>query len=223
MGTVKHPDEAVEAANQGTMFGLLRHGETVWNSQKRIQGFCNSPLTKAGKEQAQRWAEQLVAGNWQHILVSPLGRAQETAGIINEVLQLQMTTDDRLKEQNWGDWEGAKLNDLKRENSVELNRQIKAGWQFCPPGGESRGDVSLRALCALTDIQQRISHKKILVICHMGVIKCLLYRIAERKFLPEEPSLIKNNHMHIISAHRDKFQITELNIGRQGDGNPVKS
>ncbi len=201
--------------NKNTIFGLLRHGETVWNSQKRIQGFCNSPLTEAGREQAHKWAEQLVAGNWQHILVSNLGRAQETACIINEVLQLQMTTDERLKEQNWGDWEGTKLSDLQRENSIELNKQIAAGWQFCPPGGESRAEVSTRVLSALADIQQRISHKKILVVCHMGVIKCLLYHIAGRSFLPDEPSLIKNNRMHIISSHLEKFQITELNISRR--------
>lgn len=207
-----HSDSTENATNQSTIFGLFRHGETVWNAQKRIQGHGDSPLTTAGKAQLQRWAEQLATGHWQHIFVSDLGRAQETAALLNSVLQLPLTVDMRLREQSWGDWEGIKLTDLRRNYADELERQTLAGWHFRPPGGESRDEVCRRAFQALAEIQQKVNPRKVLVVCHMGIIKCILYHLAGRKFLPQEPPLLKKKFMHCISCRHGHYQISELNI-----------
>lgn len=87
---------------------ILRHGETEWNAQGRMQGALNSPLTAAGKAQAQRQAEILASIDLDgfDILSSPQGRAFETAAIALARQASHLRTDDRLREIGVGDWAG---------------------------------------------------------------------------------------------------------------------
>ncbi len=73
-----------------SIFGLLRHGETEWNTKKRIQGFSNSPLTAKGISQTKEWAETLQQWEWDQIYASDLGRVKQTAAILNESLNLPL-------------------------------------------------------------------------------------------------------------------------------------
>lgn len=193
-------------------YGLLRHGETAWNSEKRVQGHGNSPLTKTGKQQIGRWAAFLLGGGWQHIVCSDLGRVQETVTILNATLQLPVTVDARLREQNWGDWEGLRVDDIYRDCAEELAAQVIRGWDFRPPGGESRREVRDRAFAALAATRSVLPTEKQLVVCHLGVIKCLVYGIAGRKFLPDEPALMQKNRMHHIHYHTGAYHLGTLNI-----------
>ena len=71
-----------------TTFGLIRHARTVWNRERRIQGWSDSPLTPEGERQAELWGAHLQATPWTLILASDTGRAQATARIINRRLDL---------------------------------------------------------------------------------------------------------------------------------------
>lgn len=193
-------------------YGLLRHGETVWNSEKRVQGHANSPLTEAGKRQIANWAAYLASGGWQRIVCSDLGRVQETVAIINSTLRLPVTIDKRLREQHWGDWEGLKVDDVRRDCSDFLAVQVTRGWDFCPPGGESRREVRDRVFAALAAMRSALPERKLLVVCHLGVIKCLIYDVAGRKFLPDEPTLIKKGCMHHIHYRSAAYHLGALNI-----------
>lgn len=193
-------------------YGLLRHGETSWNHEKRLQGQGNSPLTKKGKQQITTWAKQLATGNWQHILCSDLGRVQETVAILNITLNLPVTVDKRLAEQSWGKWEGQKISDIRRDWAEELSIQASQGWNFCPPEGETREEVRNRAFNALRDSQNTITAENLLVVCHQGVIKCLLYSIAGRNFMEDEPPLIRKGCMHTIHYYAQNYRIGNLNI-----------
>lgn len=198
--------------SQAYSYGLLRHGETVWNSEKRVQGHENSPLTIYGKEQLQKWADLLARGNWQRIISSDLGRVRETVSIINSRLNIPVSEDQRLREQNWGEWEGLKVSDVKEHFAETLALQVSKGWGFCPPGGESRKQVQQRAFEALHDSRQKFPEQNVLVICHLGVIKCVLYTIAGRKFMDHEPTIIEKNRMHEISFQDDTYCLKHLNI-----------
>ncbi|MGB3223893.1 MAG: histidine phosphatase family protein, partial [Desulforhopalus sp.] len=70
-----------------TLFGLLRHGQTEWNTQKRIQGSGDSPLTANGKEKTALWANFLKNDHWDRIIASDLGRVRATVDILNQKLQ----------------------------------------------------------------------------------------------------------------------------------------
>ena len=197
-------------------FGLIRHAQTVWNREKKIQGFSDSPLTVEGKNQASSWGRILAPFSWDRILASDAGRALATAGIINAFLNIPLTTDARLQEQNWGQWEGMSVRQIETEARQMLNEQINAGWDFCPPGGESRLAVLMRSRAALLDAAQRYPGESILVVCHEGVVKALIYDLHGRKFLPDEPAILKSYRLHRLAVGSSGLQIEQINALRLG-------
>ena len=196
---------------QTTRFGLLRHVETQWNCQKRIQGHGDSPLTLSGESEGQAWARLLQTRTWDRILVSDTGRAVKTAEIINAQLNIQMTTDSRLREQNWGSWTAKTWDQVKTEASQLMGNYEKEGWNFCPPGGESRSAVLNRGCEALAVAAKRWPQATILVITHEGIIRCLFYHFYGLQFLPGEPALIKPRHLHWIKHTSNGLQPEEIN------------
>lgn len=197
-----------------TRFGLLRHGETVWNQQKRIQGRLDSELTDGGRQAARRWGQFLASGrwNWIRIAVSPAPRAQKTAAIINEVLKVETETLPELREQDWGTWEGLSWSEIEEYQKSILEEQVDAGWSFRPPGGESRHEVRDRARSALTALGRRYPVEDILVICHQGIIKSLVYTIEERNFKPDEKKLIDKNSLQLLLFTEHGFAEEAYNI-----------
>ncbi|MBN1930832.1 MAG: histidine phosphatase family protein [Desulfobacterales bacterium] len=194
-----------------THFGILRHAETQWNLQKRIQGQNDSPLTFEGIQQARSWGLVLKDQVWDQILTSDIGRALKTATLINIYLRIGIKCDKRLREQDWGRWSGKTLADLKKEEPALLSDQEKAGWKFCPPGGESRRTVLKRSMEALKEATAKWSGKNILVVTHESVIKCLTYYFSARRFLPSEPSLLLGNYLHRLKWDSLGLGIDKIN------------
>lgn len=195
-----------------TLFGLLRHGQTEWNTQKRIQGSGDSPLTAKGKAKTVLWGNFLKNDHWDRIIASDLGRVRATVDILNQKLQLPVTFDERLREQLWGDWEGLTLPFIKENYKEELARRVAMGWGFSAPGGETRIAVRDRVLTALIETAEKWPDKKILVICHRGVVRSVLYSITGREFLPEEDPLLKPNRLQIISCIGQQISPFQLNV-----------
>lgn len=197
-----------------TLFGLLRHGQTEWNIEKRIQGYGDSPLTAEGREQTAKWLPTLHSYPWDRILASDLGRVRETVAILNRDLQLPVDYDPRLREQSWGEWEGLTLPSIQSNFQAELARRVAMGWEFAAPGGESRQAVKERIFAVLTEAAGNWPGQSILVICHQGVIKTTLYHLTGREFLPGEDPLLHHNRLHIISFSGSGFTPVHLNIPR---------
>jgi len=194
-----------------TTFGLIRHGQTEWNREKRIQGQSDSPLSRKGEEQAVRWGRLLRGMGWSRMAASDLGRAVRTAEIINDFLRIPLATDCRLREQDWGAWVGKTLPQLHGSFSEELARLQKAGWGFRPPGGEDRIQVRDRGLSFLEAAAASHTGENVLLVCHEGVIKCLLYHLCGRKFLPEEPVLIGPYHLHFLKHDGRSLRVEQVN------------
>jgi broad specificity phosphatase PhoE len=197
-----------------TTFGLLRHGQTEWNVLKKIQGSADSPLTTKGKEETGQWAETLKKYNWDRIIASDLGRVRETEDIINQKLHLPVTFYPSLREQCWGDWEGLTIPFIQENYQEDLARRVAKGWGFSAPGGETRQAVKDRVLATLLLSAEKWPGQKILVICHQGVVKSVLYSITKREFLPGEDPLLQHNRLHLISCTREEFAPVQLNIPR---------
>ena len=192
-----------------TRFALLRHAETEWNKNNRIQGQEDAPLTLKGRQQAQQWGLSLAHHELDHMITSDLGRARFTGTLINLNLELPRSEEARLREQDWGRWEGLDFRELLKVK--ELRAQEKMGWHFRPLGGESRLEVFERSRQALVDAAHRLKGQRVLVVTHGGVIKCLLYRLSRRDFLPEEPPLLQPYCLHWLSYNGRDFQIDRLN------------
>jgi len=197
--------------NNVTRFGLIRHAQTVWNQEKKIQGHSDSPLTADGERQASSWGKILEQFAFNRLLTSDTGRALETAKKINAVLKIQLITDPRLREQDWGHWVGKTTSQIQTEAPLALDGQINAGWGFCPPGGEDRRKVSARSQEALQEAAGKWPGDHFLVVTHEGVIKSIVYYLCGRKFLPSEPRLLKSYRLHWLVFDRDGLQIEKVN------------
>ncbi len=190
-----------------TNFALIRHATTEWNKLKRIQGRLDSILAPEGEEQARQWAEALSArqatSRFDRILVSSQGRAMQTANILNENLGLPLQTDQRLAEQDWGEWCGMTLNDIWASDRKRIEAQIDRGWDFNPPGGESRLDVFHRASEALREAAAETPGQTILVVTHMGVIFYLFVHLQGLEYSPQQPELRTPGALHWLVYRHD--------------------
>jgi broad specificity phosphatase PhoE len=202
--------------NITTRFGLIRHAQTVWNREKKIQGHSDSPLTPDGEKQAAHWGRNLEQFAWDRILASDAGRALATAEIINASLKIPLTIDPRLKEQDWGQWEAKTVRQIEAEARQVLDEQVNAGWDFCPPGGESRRSVWKRSQQALMEAAECYPGQKILVVSHEGIVKSLIYHLCDRRFLPGEPAILKSYQLHRLVHDSNGLQIEEINAIRLG-------
>ena len=194
-----------------TRFGLVRHAETLWNRERRIQGQSDSALTAKGMQDADNWGRQLSRFSWNRILMSDSGRAVETAAGINNHLQAPVESDPRLREQDWGRWTGRRITQIETEVSSRLQDEQMRGWKFCPPGGEDRLSVWHRSHRALTEAANQWRGGTILIVTHEGVIKSLIYHLSGRRFLPEEPALIKSYNLHWLIFSNNVLRIEKVN------------
>jgi probable phosphoglycerate mutase len=194
-----------------TFFDLMRHAPTVWNAQRRIQGQADAPLTPAGEALARGWGLVLKGQPYSRILSSDLGRALATAAALTSALGLPLTVDPRLREQDWGRWTGETLAALRARDPVRLAAAEARGWDFRPPGGESRREVWRRGRAALMAAARRWPGEPLLVVTHEGMLKCLAYGLSARRFLPDEAPLLRPRHLHRLCAAGGDLTPTALN------------
>ncbi len=149
---------------------LLRHGETEWNKDHRVQGQKNSDLTELGRAQARQQAEILASIRrtlGDHTLwTSPLGRAQETARLAFDGADFM--TDARLSEVNCGAWEGTTHEDrLARDPDIVAGLQSEYEMYVSGPGGEGTRELATRLHAFLSELKGPaiiVSHKVAIVV-----------------------------------------------------------
>ncbi|HEU5415751.1 MAG TPA: histidine phosphatase family protein [Candidatus Angelobacter sp.] len=131
----------MKAIDPGAEIYLVRHGETEWNRDGRLQGQQNSSLTARGREQAEqlgRLLSRLLGPQQRLIQASPLGRARETAAIIRQhVPGPELMIDSRLQEMTLGSWEGLTRTEVNKLCKGVVGGDSNAEWWFRAPGGES--------------------------------------------------------------------------------------
>jgi probable phosphoglycerate mutase len=194
-----------------TTFGVIRHAETVWNREKRIQGHQDSPLTPEGEMMADRWGLALRTFHWDRILASDIGRAVATAGRINTRLQVPMEVDSRLRELDWGCWTTKTVTQLRQEEGERLALQERAGWDFQPPEGESRRSQLARCRQALLEAAGRHPGDSILVVTHGGVIKCLAHGLCDRGPLAADEIGSPSYRLYWVAAAAGRLSLDRLN------------
>jgi broad specificity phosphatase PhoE len=134
---------------------LVRHGETDWNAEGRLQGHTDRPLNDYGRRQARTLADELAGEQIAAVYASDLARARETAEILGSRLGLDVVLDPDLREKDWGSWEGL--------TAVERDRV-----EFV---GETTEQHQARMLAALRRIAERHPRKRVLVVTHGGSLR----------------------------------------------------
>jgi probable phosphoglycerate mutase len=149
--------------------------------------------------------------HWDRLLTSDAGRAVQTAESINAYLKIPLTTDARLREQDWGQWVGKTVAQIKQAHPQLLAGLERAGWNFCPPDGEDRMTLLKRSQAALSAAATKWPGTCILLVAHEGVIKSLIYYLCDRKFLPSEPAIIESGRLHWLVQAQEGLRLEKIN------------
>ncbi len=153
-----------------TTLVLIRHGETEWNRQARIQGHTDSNLTAEGVAQAEAGARRLREESFDHLVASDLGRTRQTADILNRPLQLPLRFDAGLRERCFGVGEGRRYADLDAEYPELFSRERETDPHYAIPGAETRAEFHARTTAALQKIAADHAGQRVLVVTHGGVL-----------------------------------------------------
>lgn len=147
-------------------FYVARHGQTQWNLENKVCGRTDQPLTQLGHEQAQLLAQRSKELKIDLVISSPMLRARQTAAPAAAMHGLEVLTDDRLIEQDYGIYEG-----VSRCDAGFLGN--KRHFAFRYPGGESMMDVAYRVYGLLDELKCKYAGKNILIVCHGGICRVI--------------------------------------------------
>jgi broad specificity phosphatase PhoE len=161
---------------------LARHGQTVWNADRRFQGQADPELSVRGRAQAEALGRALRRRRLTAVYSSPLRRARETAEIVVRNRGLPITLLADLRELGLGRWEGRAADEVIATDGEHYRRWLSQPLACPPPGGEPLPDVSKRVLSAVDRIiSSHPDGEELLVVGHGGIIGlycCHLLRLS---------------------------------------------
>jgi len=163
-----------------TSFLLVRHGETLWNRAGRLQGWQDSPLSEAGRAQADALAARLARERIDSLVASDLGRTRETAAPIATRLGIEPALAPRLRERCYGDLEGLTWDEIQRAYPEAYARLLARDADYVVSGGESAMQFRDRVVAAVEQLARaHPGGATIAVVTHGGVLG-MVYRHAMR-------------------------------------------
>jgi probable phosphoglycerate mutase len=168
--------------NSSTRILALRHGETAWNRDTRIQGQLDIGLNDRGRAQAAALAEALRDESITAIYSSDLSRARETAEAVAAVSGAPLTLDNALRERAFGVFEGHTWAEIEANWPEDSQRWRKRDLNFAPGGGESLPVLFDRCVAAVERLAAVHPGETIAIVAHGGVMDCL-YRAGTRQAL----------------------------------------
>lgn len=179
---------------------LVRHGETVWNAERRIQGQSDSPLTEKGEQQAHQVGERVKKLGITHVIASDLGRTRRTAEIIADACGCVVTLDPRLRELNMGVLEKRPLDELTAEEEQWRATLVNGTEGGRIPEGESMTEMAERMHQALNACLELPAGSRPLIVSHgmaLGVLVSTILGLpahAERRLRLRNCSISRVDH-----------------------------
>lgn len=164
---------------QITRILAVRHGETLWNRDTRIQGHTDIELNAHGRWQAQRLAQALREEPIAAVYASDLSRARETAQTVADLHGQPVQTHTGLRERCFGRFEGHTWAELEANFPAEAQAWRKRVPDFAPAGGETLQQLQARVVATVTELASRHPGEQVLMVAHGGVLD-ILYRAATR-------------------------------------------
>jgi uncharacterized phosphatase len=181
------------------VIGLLRHGQTDWNIDFRLQGVTDIPLNETGIGQARLAAEMISAADWDLILTSPLSRARDTAKIVADAHGFSdFRVEPLLLERSFGEAEGLG-HDEWRAKYADTNSV---------PGGETLVELEARSWRLLESFVENYSGQRILAVSHGALIRKLLGLVSQGEF-PREGERLGNASMSIFEHDASGWRVAK--------------
>lgn len=185
-----------------TTLGLVRHGQTDWNAQLRLQGSSDIPLNETGIGQARSAASKINSSDWDILAASPLSRARDTAEIIGQQIGLPVLVIPELIERSFGEAEG--LSHTQWRIIFESKEPIV--------GLESIDELEVRAQLLLSKIASEFDGKRILAVSHGSLIRKLI-RIASQGTLPLSNDRLENLSLNRLVHLDGVWSVNDYRVG----------
>jgi 2,3-bisphosphoglycerate-dependent phosphoglycerate mutase len=177
---------------------VVRHGQTEWNVQARIQGQGDSRLTPEGEAQARSIAQRLAREDFDVLVSSDLGRAAATAQAIGERSRKPVVLDARLRERHFGVGEGMTYDEVDRAYPGAFARIRNVDPDFVIPGGESRRQFHERVRGAFDSLAQAHAGLTLVVVTHGGVLATFFRHVNGIALDVAHPIAITNASYNVL-------------------------
>ena len=200
---------------------VIRHGETDWNRQHRFQGQIDVPLNALGLEQARRMGERLAFEAIDHLVVSDLTRAQQTAQALASRHGLALQVEPLWREQAFGVLEGLDVPTIQRRHAGLWARWTRheAGYAL-PEGGESNAAFHARVMQALQALVAAHAGARIAVVTHGGVLDLLWRTVQGQPLSGPRDCEIPNTGINRLRLADGRLQIEQWADAAHLDGLP---
>lgn len=186
---------------------LVRHGQTAFNAEGRVQGWLDVPLDDVGRWQAQQVARRFSDMSITAIYSSPLMRAAETARVIAQACRHDVIFDDRLREYHMGDWTGLTGDEI-RVLSPDMNWNLP---EFTIPNGESAQHMHERVASFLRDLMQRHAEAAVVLVSHGGTLGALVGLMLGLPVMRRHPFGFGNAAIAEARYEHDRWYLRSLN------------
>ena len=193
---------------------FVRHGQTIWNVEKRFQGLSDSPLTELGITQAKLLGEKLKNIKFNKFYSTSLKRAYDTANYIKGNRKQKVEIFDDFVEISMGDMEGIKQEDFKKLYPEQVKNFFFNQLEYDPSsfGGESFLEVRERVIRGLNKfIELNKNYERVLVVSHGATLKTLLHYISGKDISTlSDEAIPKNTSYTIVKYENGKFEIIDF-------------
>lgn len=194
----------------GQLF-IVRHGETVWNRDGRIQGHTDVGLSERGIEQATRLARRLENVAFDAAYSSDLSRACVTAELVLEGRDVPLHSTPRLREYHKGAFEGLTESELRARFPAEYPGYIAKDLDYAPEGGESTRQVSARMAAIISDIKERHLDDRVLVVGHGGSLRAAMLALLGMSMDANWRFVFGNCTLSIVDIYHDNAVLRLFN------------
>ena len=190
---------------------LVRHGESEWNREGRIQGHTDVGLSELGRKQAAMLSTRMAGESIDAAYSSDLSRAKDTATAVLGERDVTLITDPDLREFSYGEWEGLTLKEVNEQDPELFDARFTRGDNaFAAPGGENSEDIIKRVQRFIKGVTERHSpDEDLLIVGHGGSMRALALCLLE---LPDESmwKLRMNNASVSIISNQSRGRVLEL-------------
>ncbi|MFS0784557.1 histidine phosphatase family protein [Bacillus sp. 1P06AnD] len=183
---------------------IMRHGETEWNVEKRMQGWLDSPLTLRGRSNVEKLKERLAHIPFEAIYCSPSKRTMETASILKGDRRIKFVEMEGLREIHMGNWEGCKQEEISKNDPDLFEHFWHKPHLYHHPSGETFFELQERALKSISEIEANHMAGNVLIVTHTVVIKSLLAHFKGNSLDKLwDPPYIYDSSLTLIDIEKD--------------------
>ncbi|MCL6437622.1 MAG: histidine phosphatase family protein [Rubrobacteraceae bacterium] len=183
---------------------LVRHGQTGWHGENRYVGSSDIGLTEQGREQARALVRCARSEQPALIVCSSLKRALETARPAAEACSLKLKVDDRLREVDFGEWEGRTLAEIRESDPSAVERFEEDPVRYGFPGGEPLPKAAQRVLKVFRELDEAYAGQTVLVVAHNTLLRlglCELLGIPLKDYRRRMPRLANTAISEVRLSH----------------------